>query len=128
MTAAELALDLMEVAALLATLALVLTRCRMSRIACQKPAWKGLSVGRRLNSRTSANRMSNRAMLVVCDSRPAMGAGPIPWLWEMSIWAEDVVISLASIAPSVLLKFYHKQAPFPPHSSLVTNTSMDSEF
>ena len=34
MTPTELALDLMEMAALLATLALVLTRCRMSRIAC----------------------------------------------------------------------------------------------
>ena len=34
MTPTELALDLMELAALLATLALVLTRCRMSRIAC----------------------------------------------------------------------------------------------
>ena len=34
MTAAELALDLMEVAALLATLALIQTGCRMSRIAC----------------------------------------------------------------------------------------------
>jgi len=34
MTAADLALDLMEVAALLATLALIRTGCRMSRIAC----------------------------------------------------------------------------------------------
>ena len=34
MTAADLALDLMEVAALLATLALIQTGCRMSRIAC----------------------------------------------------------------------------------------------
>ncbi|QNI72812.1 hypothetical protein [Synechococcus sp. NOUM97013] len=34
MTAADLALDLMEVAALLATLALIRTSCRMSRIAC----------------------------------------------------------------------------------------------
>ena len=34
MTPTELALDLMELAALLATLALVLTHCRMSRIAC----------------------------------------------------------------------------------------------
>ena len=34
MTAADLALDLMEVAALLASLALIRTGCRMSRIAC----------------------------------------------------------------------------------------------
>ena len=34
MTPTELALDLMELAALLATLALVVTSCRMSRIAC----------------------------------------------------------------------------------------------
>ena len=34
MTAADLALDLMELAALLTTLALIQTACRMSRIAC----------------------------------------------------------------------------------------------